>query len=305
LTDRLTEKIGYQGSTYKTLIVIAMIGVVILLTMPMFAFADAGPKAGITVHVTNMPVEEVYLDLLINEPPFLNEEGYRYGDYSWGEDPAYYDQDMLAVLKAYNVDGWRPALVTGTSEPLWGTLKIEIYDDGSGRSNFGYFGTPTRFKIIVVTKSGDVVVSNEIVRESFDSDVDFDFATGVAAERSPAKQTAKQFAIALPLTIVIEGLILLLFRFSLRQNWKPFLFINLITQTALHLTVALAFANLGMMFALLAYVGLEIIIFIAETVLFIFLLKQHSKLRRALYSIAANAASFVAGLILLVMFMAV
>jgi len=302
LNDR---HIDYRDSKYKTLIVIAAIVVMILLVVPTTATADSGPKAGISIYITNLPNEEVYLDLLINEPPFLNEEGFRYGDYSGGDDPDYYDQDMLSVLKAYNVDGWRPALVTGTSQPLWGQLSIKVYDDGSAKAEFGYFGVPDRFKIIVVTKSGDVVVSNMIERESFDSVVDFDFATGVATERSAAASTAKQFAITLPLTLVIEGLILLLFRFSLRQNWKPFLFINLITQVALHLTVALIFASFGMMFALLAFVGIEIVIFIAETILFMFLLKQHSKLRRALYSITANAASFVVGLILLVLFAAV
>ncbi|MCL2775198.1 MAG: hypothetical protein FWD71_17895 [Oscillospiraceae bacterium] len=35
-----------------------------------------------------------------------------------------------------------------------------------------------------------------------------------------------------------------------------------------------------------------------ETVLYIFLLKQHSKLRRALYAVTANIASFAVGIIL-------
>ena len=271
------------------------------MLFPLPVSADMGPKASITVRVTNLPDQEVYLDLLIEQPPFLNEEGFRYGRYEWGEDPEYYDQKMLGVLKSYNVDGWRTALVTGTWQPLWGELRLSI-EDGAATSNFGYFGVPDRFKIIAVTESGDVVVSNVIDKKMFESVVDFDFVTGAAKEKSPVALIVRQFAITLPITLAIEALILLAFRFSLRQNWKPFLIINICTQAALHAGIYFSTSLLGMFGGLFAYVGIEFLIFIAEAVLFAFLLKQHSKLRRVLYSISANAASFVIGIVLLIFF---
>jgi hypothetical protein len=57
----------------------------------------------------------------------------------------------------------------------------------------------------------------------------------------------------------MEGAILLLFLFSLKRNWKPFLIIE----------------------GTLA----EALVFILETALFAFLLKEHSKPRRVLYSL--------------------
>jgi len=286
----------------KQLFIVAILAAMIFLVFPLPAHADAGPKAGLTINCVNLPEGEVYLDLLINDPPFLNEEGMRYGTYSWGEDPEYYNKDMLAILKAYNVDGWRPALVTGVSSPIWGELRLSV-EGGRATAHFGYFGVPDRFKIIVVTENGNVVVSNLIERKAFDSVVDFDFATGEAAERNPMLQVIRQFAIILPVTLVVELLILLLFRFSLRQNWKPFLFINLGTQIALHSVIALAITWGGGTVAFFAFIGMEGVILIAEILLFIFLLKQHSKLRRAMFALAANAASFFVGMIMMIVFL--
>jgi len=47
------------------------------------------------------------------------------------------------------------------------------------------------------------------------------------------------------------------------------------------------------------YLLFEFIILIVETVLFTLLLKQHSKLRRALFAATTNIVSFVAGFMLM------
>jgi len=248
-----------------------------------------------------MPEGEVYLDLLIDAPPVPEDAGFSYGNMSRDE-PDYYNDFMIDILKAYNVDGWRPALVTGTGAPLWGELRMKI-DNGNAVSEFSYMGVPGTFKIIVVTEDGSVAVSNMVERMTFQSDVFFDYEAGRAYERNPIKQIPRQFAVTLIATFIIEGLILLLFRFSLRQNWKPFLFINLGTQLALNLLIAFTYANMGVGLAITAYILAEILILIFETVLFIFLLKQHSKLRRALFAVTANIVSFAAGFLLMPLIM--
>jgi len=279
--------------------------ILIILAFPLRAFADAGPKPSITIHCVNLPEGEVYLDLLIDAPPFEHEEGYRYGDYGWAREPGKYDAKMLDVLEAYNEDGWRPALATGTSVPLWGELRLHV-SDGNAMAGFAYMGVPDRFKIIIVTQDGKVVVSDVIKRTAFNSVVDLDYAKMSASEikaveRNFLAQTAKQVAFTLTATYLVEGLILLLFRFSLRQNWKPFVFVNLGTQIALHLIVAGANYFLGTLLAIGFYITFEIGILILETLLFMFHLKQHSKLRRALYAVTANILSFAAGFFLMVL----
>jgi len=285
----------------KTFMIIAAAAAMIFLAFPMPVSADAGPKASITVRVENLPEGEVYLDLLIEQPPIEDGEyGYRYGEYEWGVDPDYYDQKMLSILKAYNVGGWRPMLVTGSTLPMWGELRLNTRD-GSAVSEFGYMGVPNRFKIIAVSESGEVVVSNVIDKRTFESVVFFDFSTGVAKEQAPMLPWIKRFAIALAVTLIIEGLILLLFRFSLKQNWKPFLLINIFTQIGLHLGIVLTQLALGTFFAFAAYIILEVIILIVEAVLFAKFLKQHSKLRRVMYAITANILSFIAGIFIFVL----
>ena len=278
-------------------IVVCIFTVLLMILVTQPAYADTGPKPSITVHCSNMPGGEVYLDLLIDAPPLPEDAGFSYGNMSRDE-PDGYNGFMIDILKAYNVDGWRPALVTGTRAPLWGELRLAV-DNGNAVSGFRYMDVPGRFKIIVVTEDGSVAVSNVVERRTFQSDVFFDYGAGRAYERNPLEQIPRHLAVTLTVTLIIEGLILLLFRFSLRQNWKPFLFINLGTQLALNLLIAYTYANMGAGLAIAAYILAELLILIVETVLFILLLKQHKKLRRGLFAISANVVSFAAGFILM------
>ena len=284
------------------------------LAFPFQAVSDDGPKPSIRVDCVNLPDGDVYIDLLIDAAPVA--DGFRYGHMNrTGKEN--YDSKIIDILEAYNVDGWRPALVTGTTNPLWGELKRSV-SGGKASSRFDYFGVPKRFKVIVVTADGNVTVTNVIDRKTFDCVVDFDYAKKTAteqglseskdtafyggriAERYPIMQMSRQALISLISTYLIEGLILLLFGFGLRNNWKPFVFVNLSTQIVLQLSVNAAFYFFGVSVALTAYMVCEAMILIVETALYVSLLKEHSRIRRALYAIVANITSF-AGWFLLMM----
>jgi len=308
----------------KHIIRFFIVTILVLPAIPqLIARADAGPKPYITVYCHNLPegVSEIYLDLLIDEPPLEEGYGFRFGSMDQNYDPGnYYDGELLDILRNYNVGGWRPALVTGTSLPLWAELR-HVVKNGEAVSGFDYFGVPDRFKVIVVTENGDVAVSNVIERKAFGCVVDFDYADqsvastnleapdypdddrrygeAAASERNPVLHTIIQLSFTLSSTYIIEGIILLLFRFSLRRNWKPFVFVNLGTQLALNVFVAIIKYFNGTGAAILACFVAEIVILIVEMVLYSFLLKQHSKLRRAFYAITANIASFLFGFVLM------
>lgn len=100
-------------------------------------------------------------------------------------------------------------------------------------------------------------------------------------------------------TFIIEGFILILFRFNLKQNWKPFLVINVITLVSLNFLIFVTMYYLGSFFAAFIYILFEIVIFITEAILFAKYLKQHSKLRRVMYALTANIASFIFGFMLM------
>ena len=297
------------------------IALMLALVSPLPAVADSGPKPSIVVNCVNLPDGDVYIDLLIDAEP--RSDDFRYGKMnSDGSERDAYDGKIIALLESYNVDGWRPALVTGTSMPIWGELK-RTAAGGKASANFDYHGVPKRFRVIVATTDGSVTVTNVIERKAFNSTVGFDYAKKSAAtsgsdfsygpggnqmkvifyegyitERNPVFQTGLQAVFTLGLTYLIEGLILLLFGFSLRKNWKPFVLVNLGTQIALNLSVAAMFYFSGTDMALIVYFACEIMILVVETVLYVFLLKQHSRLRRALYAVVANVTSFIAGFLL-------
>ena len=286
-----------QDNRRKILFITVTVVIVLFMAFPIPVSAAEWERPQLTINVTNLPEGDVYLDLLIDKPPVPDGEAFLYGDGQWGDValPADYDPDIIAILKAYNVDGWRPALVTGTELQLFGELKLSV-SGGEAASAFTRIA-PNRFKIIAVTENGDIAVSNLIEKKNDRCVIDFDFSTGVAKERIPVSNVIKQFAIMLPVMLAIKALVTRGFRFSVRLNLKPFLTINLCTLGALSLGVAYTSLSMGWFFGLMAFFGIEAIIFIAEAILFTFLLKEHSKPRRAGYSVVANAAGLVAGLI--------
>ena len=208
-------------------------------------------------------------------------------------------KDIFYTLKNYNVDGWRPALVTGTRVPLFG--KLAGIDEGSlKRHSFSYLGVPDRFKIIIVTGDNEIIVSENVLdRKAFNTVVRFDCNTKLIKEENYILPTIKQFIATGLTTLIIEGLILLLFRFSLKKNWKPFIIINMATQLLLSLIINISVFYKGIMLAVLAYAAFEWVILITESILFSKYLEGHTKKRRVFYAITANLASFASGIVIM------
>lgn len=253
--------------------------------------ADVGPKPSLEITVKNPPESEYYLDLLVDYS----------SDYLYDNirDTEGYSGKRYDVLKGYNADGWRPALVTGTRVPLRGKLTGEKNGDNMVH-NFSYVGVPDRFKVIIVTSDNEVIVSENIVdRKAFNSKVYFDCSTKRLWESSALLSYALQFLSTCSLTLIIEGLILILFRFSMKQNWRTFLLVNIITQVLLTIVVFGAMHFYGLLLGILAYAAFEWVILIVEAILFAKYLSQHSKRRRIMFAITANIASFLLGLILM------
>ena len=249
---------------FRTILIIT----IFILVLPSIAYCDIGPKPSLEIIVKNPPEVEYYLDLLVDyegESLYLN---------SREEDK--YSEDMYNILKNYNSNGWRPAMVTGTKVPIFG----DIIGEKNGENmvhRFSYIGVPDRFKIIIVTADGETIVSadgetivseNIIRRKAFKSKVYFDYNTKQLQETSIVLAYIKQFLITYPTTLLIEGLILLLFGFSLKKNWKPFVIINLITQVLLTFIIFGSMYKQGSMAAIFFYVPFEIIILIMEAKLF-------------------------------------
>ena len=99
------------------------------------------------------------------------------------------------------------------------------------------------------------------------------------------------------LTLLIEGFVFFLFGYRKKASWLMFLIVNIITQGFLNLVLNLDWGS----YALFPFIGIEVLIFIAEMITFPLILKEHKKGRAVLFALSANFASLILGGILLLL----
>ncbi len=235
-----------------------------LAVLPGTASADSGPKPAVTITVVNAPAGEYYLDLLITDPE-PDHDNIEVADY---------DPELIAGLKSWEGEGWYPALVTGS-----------------------YHGLPDTFRIAVSGPDGAQATAEPFTRTVFYTHLTYDWETNtITSATSPAGFYGVQFLSTLVPTLIIEGVLLWLFGFRAKRDWLVFLIVNLVTQAGLHLWIEADLVSIGD--SALQYLVLlvaEVPILVVELAAYVFLLKEHSKLRRAAYAACANVASYALG----------
>ena len=276
------------------------------LVLTTFAFADSGPKPQLTVRVENAPQEPYYLDLLAEGD--WNESGessYDGVDWSYHGKEDTLDPALLTSLRDNVPVGWHACVAQGTTgAPIWGELYAEGTDAfGNDLHVFGYHGVPSTYRIILVTESGKVWISDTLERKVLQSSVTVHWADDAESTTVTVPSTVTgyllQFLATLVPTLLIEGILLLLFQYSWKQNWKAFLLVNLVTQGVL--AAASSVLNLQNGAALWNYflflLPMEAVVLLIELYLYAGrgLLTGHSKGRAALYAVTANFASAFLG----------
>ena len=233
------------------------------------ALADSGPKPLLTVRVENAPEEGYYLDL-VAEGEY---EGHSYGsgeseysgiDWSYSdEEAAALDTELLDALRAAVPEGYHACTAEGTG----------------------------------AAKNGDTYLFPPCTRTALQSSVTVDWETK-SVEVPPAWiGYVLQFLCTLLPTLVIEGVVLVLFGFSWKQNRKPFLLVNLVTQGALavYFSVTAVQSGVGWWYFFLL-IPAEIVIAFVEGGLYTRLLTG-SRRRAFAYGITANLCSALLGLL--------
>ena len=260
------------------------------------AFADMGPKDQLAVKVVNAPEEPYYLDILA-EGNYEDSEDLFDGlewSYSGGEAAAL-DQDLLEALRAAVPEGWHACTAEGsTGAPMWG----DLFPDEDGVHIFGYHGVPDTYRILMVTKSGQVFLSGVCARTVLQSSATVDWAAKTVTIPPTWVGYVLQFLATFVPTILVEGILLLLFGYGTqRRNWLRFLTVNLLTQGTLALAMAYSAMQHGATgWSLLPFIFMEILIIIGEAALYSHLLTGHSRGRAVLYGLAANLCSALLGL---------
>jgi hypothetical protein len=114
-------------------------------------------------------------------------------------------------------------------------------------------------------------------------------APGKALSRSVAR-----VSIRVILTLIIEAIVFLIFGYRKKASWLIFLIVNLLTQGILNIWLNgyTPFVSSYLLFSLI--LG-EILVFFVEMIVFLVFIKEHRRWRTALYVIAANILSLIAG----------
>lgn len=276
------------------------------LALTTFAFADNGPKPQLIVRVKDAPQEPYYLDLLA-KGDWDAEDGNRIDGIDWNYDGKEdtLDPDLLALLRDNVPAGWHACVAQGTTgAPMWGELYAEGTDaSGNALHWFGYVGVPSTYRIILVTESGKVWVSDILNRRVLQSSVTVNWSDDTSAVTVSVPSTIPgyllQFVATLVPTLLIEGIILLLFQYSWKQNWMAFLSVNLFTQGLLAIASSKLAIQRGLsMFGyLVVFLPAELLILIVEAYLYAGcgMLEGHSKKRAAAYAVTANLVSAILG----------
>ena len=261
---------------------------VVLLLLTTAVFADMGPKPQLTVVVEHAPSELYYLDLLA-------EGEYEY-DPDFAMDETDLDPELLAAFRAAIPDGWHACIAEGTTgAPIWGKLT----GDPAGPTNyhcFRYYGVPETYRILIVTASGETFLSDVLTRRTLQSSVTVDWVAKTAKPPLQSEGYLLQFAATFVPTILIELVVLLLFGFKLKENWKPFLLVNLVTQGLLHGYFALFAVNNGVgPWYFMLFIPAELVIALLEAFIYRAALKGRSKRRAFLCGLCANVCSAALG----------
>lgn len=188
--------------------------------------ADMGPKSSIEISITNPPSEPYYVSLLI--PGTLPEDPYDY--YHTYFDVLEDDENIKDKFLNFEADGYV------LYSHLAGNYRIYYSEEITDSIHYGG-DVPSPVKVMVVTKSGEVKVSNELDTRGFHAEAIYDYSSNTLTEVNYASNFIEDLAIeslfCFGSTLLIEGIVLLCFGLFRKKNLLRFLVANLITQTLL------------------------------------------------------------------------
>lgn len=278
-----------------------------LAGMPLTVHADTGPKPSVQIRFAQMEENVVCYGTLLSAVECTgpacawdgNSENASYRDASdsmdsrlpyeiWNAFVTYEDADGYYFLQ----EGWQ---VNETKELPW------------------RYYPPSPFKILLYyPETGQFAVSDICESYAFDS-----YYTVNMREVDPNASgqiliTTQSYAYGpevlsliarILLTICIELAIAFVFGLRRKRQIRFLVIVNIVTQVVLNLLLNLVNYQAGQRAFVLAYVGLEVLVFVIEAVLYSRVLgRWGEKSRRRcfyiIYALAANSASFVIGMLI-------
>ena len=279
----------------RALYIIMFVSISIYLFVPTAAWADMGPQPTIKITVKNAP-QQYYLDLLTP----IN-----YRDYSELQNQVDYgslDVNEIVVQKFYSLekDGWYPEKIQVWQMGIWSWDGVNlganyVNEDGYPCHSFRNPVNGEGYRVMIVTEDGDSFVTDVMKHQTIWSYITIDYKTGEVTKKPACLVYLAQFCTTFIGTIVIEGILFILFGLLSKRNIGVFFITNLITQTFLTCTMGVAMIHDGIIMAGVIFFIAELGILIAETLIYRGFMEFKSKERVITYGIVANLASFLIG----------
>ena len=283
-----------------------------LAGMP-FVSADVGPKPVTRITIRGL-TNSFDFDLLV--PLGAGDHGMPLLDLEDEDNFRFYYQDAypITALNGYlDSDGYASYTLYFGDIPHH-ISEIEAENPGERVFQIGYFSPPTRFKIALFTEEGALVVSPVIETTMFQSEVIYDLtaeaayvesqgaaewpdvvpiSAGTAWEEIPTRNIVGDFFLRLGLTLVLEMTTLVIFGYRRKGSFLLVLLVNVITQSLL-LGALMAEYHFwgGTLGALILLILAELPVFVVEIVLYVWKLKEKTRVVALLYALAANLVSF-------------
>lgn len=271
-----------KSDNKKLIISLAM---AFLLLLPQAVFADTGPKPSVTVIVSG--IDDEYIVTLLAS---VEASG------PWNSQSTYDD-----------------ALALDCSREEWNALKNYKDADGfyflgneqklKGRGSYEWsYMRPREFKILVyVPEDGSFYCSEAFDSYAFDSIYDVEIKDGVMTAEESYHAAARIIALIgrILITVAVELVIAFVFGFGKKPLIRVIVIANIVTQLILNiLLMTNGYASM-MTIGLLFYGPYELIVVIAEIIIYCVSFKKLGekapKLRIILYTLIANAASYFLG----------
>ncbi|MBE6846918.1 MAG: hypothetical protein E7503_02140 [Ruminococcus sp.] len=269
--------------TIRSIIVFWSILCIAILLPVCRVSADIGPKPSMELHIENPPEGVYYVDLLVeaNTPPNPDD----YENRRW--DPVMFD-----ALIGYYEDGYRARLRGDFG------VNFDIEQSNDNHINDFTYMLPDSFKVIIVTEQGECIASeNSLDPMRYNCVATFNCADLTLTESKDAirervfeviRSILLEFLITCSLTLLLEGIVLLLFRLKLKkQDWKVFALTNLATQILLYIILWL---NPNW------WIKAEVVILVIETVVFQIWMHPANCAKRIRLGIAAVLANLISAI---------
>lgn len=258
----------------------------LILMIPVSASANSpapGPNYDFSLELVNAPSRPYIVGILTREPGAKQIELVKHIKPD--------QREMLAALFSLEAEGWYPI----SEVPESGLIQDE------GRRTIDWLTitqSMKEYRVILVTESGTVHVSDPIIHRDYASEATYDVKTNELTQHIDYWEYAKRIMIAVGVTLVVELWLLKKLEFSNPKNRRTVIVTNLFTQTLLNcilfVTHYYEFTEADLTWLLI----LEAIIPVIEGFIYVKLFEERTAKQRILYAIVANLTSFAVGMAL-------